>query len=46
MEITFNNKIHLIREKTCLQSIINELIGEKQNGIAVAINASVIPQKL
>ena len=44
MHITFNNKNQQIQEQTSLQTIIDELIGEKQKGIAVAINETVVPK--
>ena len=42
MEITFNNHTQQIQEQTSVQVIINDLIGEKQKGIAVAVNETVV----
>ena len=44
MEITFNNQLQKIKEQTSVQIIINDLIGEKQKGIAVAVNETVVPK--
>lgn len=44
MEITFNNYKQEIVEQTSVQIIINDLIGEKQKGIAVAVNETVVPK--
>ncbi len=44
MEITFNNHLQQIKEQSSVQIIINDLIGEKQKGIAVAVNETVVPK--
>lgn len=44
MEITFNDHPQQIQEQTSVQIILNNLIGEKQKGIAVAVNETVVPQ--
>ena len=44
MEITFNNQTQQIKEQSSVQIIINDLIGEKQKGIAVAVNETVVPK--
>ena len=44
MEITFNNNPQQIKEQSSVQIIINDLIGEKQKGIAVAVNETVVPK--
>jgi sulfur carrier protein len=44
MEITFNNNKQQIQEQASVQIIINDLIGDKQKGIAVAVNESVVPK--
>ncbi|HEY8691042.1 MAG TPA: sulfur carrier protein ThiS [Chitinophagaceae bacterium] len=44
MEIIFNNHPQQIQEQTSVQIILNNLIGEKQKGIAVAVNETVVPQ--
>ena len=45
MNIYFNDKLHQIASGTALQLVINNFIGEKQKGIAVAINDFVIPKQ-
>ena len=42
MEITFNNRSQQILEQSSIRTILNDLIGEKQKGIAVAVNETVI----
>ena len=44
MEITFNNHTQQIQQQTSVQIIINDLLGEKQKGIAVAVNETVVPK--
>lgn len=44
MEIIFNNHPQQIQEQASVQIILNNLIGEKQKGIAVAVNETVVPQ--
>ena len=44
MEITINNKTHLIAENTSLYEIVFSQLGEQQKGIAIAVNDSVIPK--
>jgi sulfur carrier protein len=44
MEITFNNRSQQVREQSSIQIILNDLVGEKQKGIAVAVNETVIPK--
>ena len=44
MEITFNNHTHQIEAQTSIQNALNNWIGEKQKGIAVAINETVVPK--
>ncbi len=44
MEITFNNNKQEIQEQASVQIIINNLIGDKQKGIAVAVNETVVPR--
>ncbi|GAC1422181.1 MAG: sulfur carrier protein ThiS [Flavisolibacter sp.] len=44
MEITFNNRSQKIQEQCSVQIVINDLIGEKQKGIAVAVNETVVPK--
>jgi sulfur carrier protein len=45
MEITFNNHSRQIEAKTSIQIVLNNWIGEKQNGIAVAVNDTIVPKK-
>ena len=45
MEITLNNQTHTITESLTLLDFVFSQIGEKQNGVAVAINNNVIPKK-
>ncbi len=44
MEITLNNNKQEIQAQSSVQIIINNLIGEKQKGIAVAVNNAVVPR--
>lgn len=45
MEITLNNQTHTITESLTLLDFVFSQIGEKQNGVAVAINNNVIAKK-
>lgn len=45
MEITLNNQKLIISEEETLQDLIIAQLGDKQNGIAIAVNNSVIPKK-
>jgi sulfur carrier protein len=45
MEITLNDKKHTISENTSLYEIVFSQLGDKQKGVAVAVNDSVIPKK-
>ncbi|HLC83306.1 MAG TPA: sulfur carrier protein ThiS [Bacteroidia bacterium] len=45
MEITLNNQKQNITEGVSLQAFVLEQLGDKQKGIAVAINNSVIPKQ-
>lgn len=45
MEITLNNQPKTIAENASLQDIVFAQVGEKQKGIAVAINNTVIPKQ-
>lgn len=42
MEINFNNHPHQIPGQASVQILINDLLGEKQKGIAVAVNEAVV----
>ncbi len=44
MKITINQQIEEVAEKASLQSIVFARLGEKQQGIAVAVNNTVIPR--
>lgn len=44
MEILINNQKQTVTENTSLQTIVNAQLGDKQKGVAVAINDSVIPK--
>ena len=46
MEITVNDKKQIIEERTVLSDIVFLLNGEKNKGIAVALNNVVIPKNL
>jgi sulfur carrier protein len=43
MEITVNNEVKKIQDDS-LQSLINELLGDKTKGIAIAVNNNVVPR--
>lgn len=44
MEISVNNKSVSINEGSNLQALVNSHIGEKQKGVAIAVNENVIPK--
>jgi sulfur carrier protein len=44
MEILINNQKHTIEENTTLQAIVDAQLGDKQKGVALAINDTVIPK--
>ena len=44
MNIYFNDQQQQIQDSTALQIFLDQLVGEKQKGIAVAINDTVIPR--
>ena len=46
MNIRVNNKAHQIPHSQCLNVLIGDLIKEKQNGIAVAVNNKVVSMEL
>jgi sulfur carrier protein len=43
MEITVNNEIKKVQHDS-LQSLIDEVLGEKTKGVAIAVNNSVVPR--
>ena len=45
MEITLNDKPQTITKSDSLYDIVFAHIGEKQNGVAVAVNNTVIPKQ-
>jgi sulfur carrier protein len=44
MEIKLNNQIKIFPDQCSIQQLLDEVIPEKQKGIAVALNNSVIPK--
>jgi sulfur carrier protein len=44
MEIILNNQPKEIATQCSVQHLLNEMLGEKQKGIAVAVNNTVIPK--
>jgi sulfur carrier protein len=44
MEILINNQKHTVVEDITLQTIANTQLGDKQKGVAIAINETVIPK--
>ncbi|MDQ6814697.1 MAG: sulfur carrier protein ThiS [Bacteroidota bacterium] len=44
MEILLNNQSKEIQEQCSLQQMLNDTLGEKQKGIAVAVNNNVVPK--
>lgn len=44
MDIFINNQKHTVAEKCTLQTIITIQLGDRQKGVAVAINDTVIPR--
>ena len=44
MEIILNNQSYQIEVKTSIQIALNNWIGEKQKGIAVAVNQTIVPK--
>ena len=44
MEITFNNRKQQIEEQSTVQSVLNVWLGDKQQGIAVAVNDTIVPR--
>jgi len=44
MEITFNNSKYQIEEQSTVQAALNVWLGDKQQGIAVAVNDTIVPR--
>jgi len=44
MEITYNNQTQEVQEETLVSDFVFTQMGDKQNGIAVAINETIVPK--
>ena len=44
MEIKLNNQTTIFPEQCTLQQLLDQVVPEKQKGIAVAVNNTVIPK--
>lgn len=44
MEIKLNNKVKSFPEQCSIRQLLDEVVREKQTGIAVAVNSQVIPK--
>ena len=44
MTIFFNNNLQQVQEQTTVLLLLDQLMSNKQNGIAIAINETVIPK--
>ncbi len=44
MQIILNSQTHQVEEKTSIQIALNNWIGDKQKGIAVAVNETIVPK--
>ena len=44
MEIIINHQKQHVPENTTLQAIVTDQVGDKQKGVAVAVNDAVIPR--
>ena len=44
MEVTYNNQVKEIHSETLVSDFVLSQIGDKQNGIAMAINQVIIPK--
>ena len=44
MEIQLNNQSKEIASCTSIQQLLDEVVGQKQKGIAVAVNNTVVPK--
>lgn len=44
MEITLNDKNHSVTENSSLYELVLAQLGDKQKGIAVAVNDTVVPK--
>jgi sulfur carrier protein len=44
MTISLNNQIVEVEMHTMLSNLVSQQLGEKQNGVAVAVNGQVVPR--
>lgn len=44
MEVKLNNQIKILGEQCSVQQLLDQIVSEKQNGIAIAVNHVVIPK--
>ncbi len=44
MDITLNNQLKSITPSHTILQLVNDAIGEKQKGIAIAVNNTVVPK--
>lgn len=44
MDIIVNNQPQSVSEKTSLDSLAQQILGDKQKGVAIAINETVVPK--
>lgn len=44
MEVKLNNQTKIFEEQCTVQQLLDQIVPEKQKGIAVAVNKSVIPK--
>ena len=44
MTISLNNQIVEVELHTVLSNLVSQQLGEKQNGVAVAVNGQVVPR--
>lgn len=44
MEIKLNNQVKVFEAQCTIQDLLDQVMSEKQKGIAVAVNSSVIPK--
>jgi sulfur carrier protein len=46
MEVKFNNKSIELAENTSVLAFVGSQVGDKKNGIAVAVNEAIVPKSL
>lgn len=44
MEIKLNDQIKIFAKECSIQQLLDQIVPEKQKGIAIAVNKSVIPK--